>query len=101
MEKGKWYAGASELEQRLFRNWVHSVLKTASRVEVVFEKADGSERIMNCTLSEEYLEDWCMDEPSTNKSKTKSTDAITVFDTDIDEWRSFRFDKIKTFSFEL
>lgn len=101
MEKGKWYAGASEIEREIFRDWTHSVLKTASKVEVVFEKADGSERIMNCTLNEEYLEDQFLDLAPVNKTKPRSKETITVFDTDIDDWRSFRFDKIKTFSFEL
>lgn len=101
MEKGKWYMSAPEAERAIFRDWTHSVLKTASKVEVVFEKADGTERLMNCTLNEDYLEDALLSLAPTNYTKPRSTETITVFDTDIDEWRSFRFDKIRTFSFEL
>jgi len=101
MEKGKWYAGASEIERQIFRDWTHSVLKTASKVEVVFEKADGSERIMNCTLNEEYLEDEFLYLAPANKNKPRSTETMTVFDIEADDWRSFRFDKIRSFSFEL
>ena len=101
MEKGKWYAAASDSERQIFRDWTHSVLKTASRVEVVFEKADGSERVMNCTLNEDYLEDQLLELAPINKTKPRSTETITVFDTDKDDWRSFRFDKIRSFSFEL
>ena len=63
-----------------------------SVVNVVFTKADGSERTMNCTLKLENIP-----EDQHPKSTFKSeSDQIRVFDTDIQEWRSFNFSSVKT-----
>ena len=63
-----------------------------SIVNVVFTKADGSERTMNCTLKLENIP-----EDQHPKSTIKSeSDQIRVFDTDIDAWRSFNFGSVKT-----
>lgn len=63
-----------------------------SVVNVVFTKADGSERTMNCTLKLENIP-----EDQHPKSTIKSeSDQIRVFDTDIDAWRSFKFGSVKT-----
>lgn len=63
-----------------------------SVVSVVFTKADGSERTMNCTLKLENIP-----EDQHPKSTIKSeSDQIRVFDTDIDAWRSFNFGSVKT-----
>ena len=63
-----------------------------SVVNVVFTKADGSERLMNCTLKLENIP-----EDQHPKSTVKSeSDQIRVFDTDIQEWRSFNFSSVKT-----
>ena len=63
-----------------------------SVVNVVFTKADGSERTMNCTLKLENIP-----EDQHPKSTIKSeSDQIRVFDTDIDAWRSFNFGSAKT-----
>ena len=63
-----------------------------SVVNVVFTKADGSERTMNCTLKLENVP-----EDQHPKSTIKSEgDQIRVFDTDIDAWRSFNFGSVKT-----
>ena len=63
-----------------------------SIVNVVFTKADGSERTMNCTLKLENIP-----EDQHPKSAVKSeSDQIRVFDTDIQEWRSFNFSSVKT-----
>ena len=63
-----------------------------SVVNVVFTKADGSERTMNCTLKLENIP-----EDQHPKSAVKSeSDQIRVFDIDIQEWRSFNFSSVKT-----
>ena len=63
-----------------------------SVVNVVFTKTDGSERTMNCTLKLENIP-----EDQHPKSAVKSeSDQIRVFDTDIQEWRSFNFSSVKT-----
>lgn len=63
-----------------------------SVVNVVFTKADGSERTMNCTLKLENIPE---DQHPKGVIKSES-DQIRVFDTDIQEWRSFNFSSVKT-----
>ena len=63
-----------------------------SVVNVVFTKADGSERTMNCTLKLDNIPE---DQHPKGVIKSES-DQIRVFDTDIREWRSFNFSSVKT-----
>lgn len=68
-------------------------------VNLKFIKADGTERIMNCTqkmslIPEEY-------HPKTNKvaqtddnGNVLSSDNITVWDLDVQGWRMFNFNKL-------
>jgi len=62
-------------------------------ITVSFTKKDGSNRDMLCTLAESLI-------PEDKKPKTENTkfsdDALRVFDLDKQEWRSFRWDSIKT-----
>ena len=44
---------------------------------------------MNCTLLEEYLPE------TTGVGRSASFDAVAVFDTDVEDWRSFRWDSVK------
>jgi hypothetical protein len=64
-----------------------------SDVTVLFTKKDGTDREMLCTLAESLI-------PSDKRPKTENTkfsdDALRVFDLDKKEWRSFRWDSIKT-----
>lgn len=63
-------------------------------VEVVFTKKDGSERVMKCTLNENAIP---AEKLPKNTTETKFSDeALRVFDTSIAEWRSFRWDSLKT-----
>jgi hypothetical protein len=71
------------------------ILKSIKRsgVTVSFTKKDGSSRDMLCTLAESLI-------PSDKRPKTENTkfsdEALRVFDLDKQEWRSFRWDSIKT-----
>lgn len=62
-------------------------------ITVSFTKKDGSNRDMLCTLAESLI-------PADQKPKTENTkfsdDALRVFDLDKQQWRSFRWDSIKT-----
>lgn len=65
-------------------------------VEVIFTKLDGTERVMNCTLNEQYL-------PASNRISVKpkmevTTDpvSIPVWDLDANAWRAFRLDSVKS-----
>ena len=64
---------------------------------VFFTKADGSERTMHCTLNPEFAPSMPeMVEEAVRKNK--NPDAIAVWDTDFDSWRSLRIDRIIEFS---
>jgi len=61
---------------------------------VVFTKKDGTERIMNCTLQESHL-------PTVEKnedSRKENKDVLSVWDLDVNDWRSFRLDSIKKYT---
>ena len=70
------------------RKWLAGMLEQ-SIVEVTFTKKDGTERVMNCTLLEDYLPE------TTGAGRSAGSDALAVFDVDVDGWRSFRWDSIK------
>ena len=70
------------------RKWLAGMLEQ-SVVEVTFTKKDGTERVMNCTLLEDYLSE------TTGAGRSSGSDALAVFDVDADGWRSFRWDSIK------
>ena len=70
------------------RKWLAGMLEQ-SVVEVTFTKKDGTERVMNCTLLEDYLPE------TTGAGRSTGSDALAVFDVDADGWRSFRWDSIK------
>jgi hypothetical protein len=70
------------------RKWLAGILEQ-SVVEVTFTKKDGTERVMNCTLLEDYLPE------TTGAGRSAGSDALAVYDVDADGWRSFRWDSIK------
>mgnify|MGYP001439117643 FL=1 len=65
--------------------------------EVFFTKSDGSERIMHCTLNPKFAPSMPQQVEETVR-KNKNPDAIAVWDTDFDAWRSFRIDRIMEFN---
>lgn len=80
---------AKESRQWLIDNLLESV------VEVTFTKKDGTERVMNCTLMEDYLPE------TTGVGKAASLDAVSVYDVDKEDWRSFRWDSVKAVKISL
>lgn len=67
-------------------------LSTNPRTTISFTKADGSTRVMNCTLMGGYV-------PVTEAKLTvrkENTDTIVAFDLDKCAWRSFRVDSIQS-----
>ena len=59
--------------------------------EVVFQKADGSIRYMKCTLQPNLV-------PETNSAREKSSERLTVFDTEVKGWRTIKFDRIISYT---
>ena len=92
------YATADASEQKVFRDWLISHLKYGP-VTVDFQKKDGTMRTMKCTLQESAIPTY---EKKTERVRTNSSDeSISVVDLDKNEWRSFRYDSIKSVSFTL
>ena len=67
---------------------------TKGVVTVVFEKNDGTERTMKCTLSEDIIP--VMDTFGVASKRAKNPDVLAVWDIEANGWRSFRFDSIKS-----
>jgi len=82
---------------------------------VTFTKADGTERVMECTLLQEVLNerspepeikdtnddespsDWVQSQRPEPQKQNLNT--IPVYDIQVDDWRSFRVDSVKSIGF--
>lgn len=80
------------------KDWLRHLLKDEI-VTLTFTKKDGSERIMKCTLNEQYVPK--IEEGVVATSRKKSDEAQAVFDIEADGWRSFRWDSIEKIEFSL
>jgi hypothetical protein len=98
---GLYYQVANESEKQVFRDWLKAQLKHGE-VVVEFLKKDGSVRKMTCTLQENLI--------PTNLFAKKAEDApkravpqesIAVVDLEKKEWRAFRYDSIRSVSFNM
>ena len=68
---------------------------------IIFTKVDGSERTMNCTLNMRYLSEAIgtgFIKEEIENTKNSSPDVIPVWDTDVNGWRSFRIESVKSFN---
>jgi hypothetical protein len=66
-------------------------------VTVTFTKVNGEERTMKCTLMSEYVPN----APTNNGQvllQESESKAVSVWDTEINGWRSFRVDSVKSIS---
>ena len=79
------------------REWLLGLLRERE-VTVKFTKKDGSERKMLCTLAENKIPS---EKSPKNSGKTKSDEALAVFDLEKQSWRSFRFDSVKEINFNM
>lgn len=104
---GNTYQEADDANKAIMRDWVRSLLQKQP-VTVTFIKADGSERAMLCTLDHSQIpetpikpkpEDGIVKESKQRKQPDEHS--IRVFDLEKKEWRSFRFDRLKSISAEL
>ena len=88
------------------REWIRGLLhdQHIKDLRITFTKKDGTERTMRPTLIESRIP---MDkQPKTSVGVEEATasqtsgSAIRVFDTEVQEWRSFRWDSIKEVRFD-
>ena len=64
-------------------------------LEITFTKVNGETRVMPCTLRADRLPPKPITED--NKSvRARTPNVVSVFCTDNNEWRSFRFENLKT-----
>lgn len=88
-----WYLQATEDEKKTFRDWLLGVLKMHKEVSISFKKLDGTNREMICTLHEEII-------PKI-KNEKNSDFLCTVWDIELNAWRSFHFEKIQKIDFQI
>jgi hypothetical protein len=91
----------SEKEFEEFKTWTLGVLRdeTSKDVCVTFTKKDGTNRDMFCTLAESRIP--TDKHPKTETTSKDSGSALRVFDTEKQEWRSFRWDSVTKVGFKL
>lgn len=97
---GTQYQEADDVNKAIIRDWVKSLLQQGE-ITVTFTKADGTDREMLCTLNPDKLPappkagpvDGIVKESKQRKQPDEHS--IRVFDVEKQEWRSFRFDRLK------
>lgn len=79
---------------------LRSILKAIlnnGTVQVVFEKVDGSIRVLNCTTNSAKITSVTGEEDDADGAKStrkESTSVISVFEVDEEKWKSFKLDKL-------
>lgn len=61
-------------------------------IYVTFTKKNGEERIMKCTLKDEYI---ISEEKKSVSIRKENTEVLPVWDLENSAWRSFRIDSVK------
>jgi hypothetical protein len=89
-----------------FKTWLKGLLhdEHAKNLCVVFTKKDGMQRELFCTLDESRIPTDKQPKSQTSDSETAgqgNESAVRVFDTEKQEWRSFRWDSVKEVRFDL
>ena len=103
---GTQYQQADDANKAIMRDWIRSLLQKGA-VTVTFTKADGTDREMRCTLNPEQLPLVPVTGPvdgivkESKQRKQPDEHSLRVFDLEKEEWRSFRFDRLKKVTAEL
>jgi len=66
-------------------------------ITVTFTKVDGSTRIMHATLAPNLITESAAD--AAKAPRKPNPDVCVVWDKDVGQWRSFRWDSIREISF--
>ena len=80
------------------RDVMKSLLKEVVAT-VTFEKKDGTERTMKCTLNPDILPPIIFSE--SKKERKIPEHSIAVFDLDLKEWRSFIVKSVKSIKYHM
>ena len=101
-QPGTQYQEADDFVKEQIREWVRGLLQN-SEVTVTFTKADGTDRDMLCTLDGSRIPvspvkpvpvDGIVRE-SKKPKQAPDPHSSRVFDLEKQEWRSFRFERLK------
>jgi len=95
-QAGSQYQEASEVNRAIIRDWVRGLLQ-ATEVCVTFVKADGTTRDMRCTLNVSRMPL----QPIRESTESADSETQRVFDLDLQQWRSFRYDRLRKVTAEL
>lgn len=81
-----------------FQTWFKGELANGTEdLRIVFTKKDGTERQMQCTLSSNRIP--VVKQPKGGKPARATTgSSVCVYDTQTQDWRSFRWDSLKSIS---
>ena len=67
---------------------------TKSVAKVVFNKSDGTVRMMNCTLMADYLPMVIREEQVAHVPRKQNDEVLAVWDLDNQGWRSFNVNSV-------
>jgi hypothetical protein len=77
--------------------WLITLLKERPAT-IIFEKSDGTERKLLCSLQENVIPKIDIEK---SKKKVVNLEVLPVFDLENNGWRSFRWDSVKSIHFSL
>ena len=77
--------------------WLITLLKERPAT-IIFEKSDGTERKLLCSLQENVIPKIDIEK---SKKKVVNPEVLPVFDLENNGWRSFRWDSVKSIHFSL
>lgn len=63
-------------------------------LEITFDKVDGTRRVMQCTLDQDYIKTHSEIKEQTENTRTPKEGVLVVFDTEKNAWRSMRVESI-------
>jgi hypothetical protein len=116
-QPGTQYQEADEADRKQIRGWVQNLLGNTI-VTVQFVKSDGTVRDMRCTLARDLIppappkpvpteieasSTVNIDGLAESRKPRKEPDPVTqrVYDLDLKEWRSFRYDRLQKITAEI
>ena len=71
-------------------------LTSTGKVEITFVKKDGTDRTMICTTKTSNIPE--EKQPVGESTLKENTDILRVYDIENEGWRSFRIDRVKSFT---
>jgi len=85
------------------RDWLTTLLRE-QKVVVTFNKKDGEQRVMTCTLNQNIIPQDKLPkgtQDTVNEGKKKNENVMAVYDINAEGWRSFTWANVKQIDFTL